>query len=425
MIVFMFSLFVVLLLIGVPISLTLGLTAALPLYFFSDISLNVVAQKMFGSVNSFSIMAVPFFMLAGSIFAKGGVSKRLVDLANSVVGWLPGGLAIVTFFACALFGAISGSSPATVAAMGSILVPAMLEAGYSMQFALATISAAGFLGIVIPPSIPMVMYGVSASANIGDLFMAGFLPGILLTLAMSCYAFLYGRKHLPKGEPFQIKKVLVALKNAVWALIMPVIILGGIYGGIFTATEAAVVACYYGLAIGIFVYKELEWRKLGVIFRDSIVQAGSILLIVATATAFGWVLTRENIPATVANGILNLAGGNKWIFLILVNLLLLAVGTFMETIPAILILTPILLPAANTLGINTIAFGVMMIVNLGIGMATRPAGINLFVAAGLEKRKLSDVVCRHLWYYLLFALLVLAVIVIFPGIVLLLPQMMA
>ena len=419
-----FGVFFLLLLIGVPISMSLALASVIPLWLMTHVNLTSVAQKMFDAANSFSIMAVPFFMLAGMIFAKGGISKRLIKLADSLVGWLPGGLAVVTFVASAFFGAISGSSPATVAAIGSIMVPAMLEAGYPLNYSLATIASAGFLGIVIPPSIPMVMFGVSSNTNIGDLFMGGFVPGILLTISMSVYSILYGRRHLPKGSPFVLKNVFRAIRESIWAIIMPIIILGGIYGGIFTATEAAVVACYYGLFVGMFVYKELKIKDLWNIFDNSIVQACTIIFIVATATAFGFVMTREMIPATVAKAILSVSSGNKWFFLLLVNLLFLLVGTFMETIPAILILTPILLPPAKTLGIDPVAFGVMMIVNLGIGMATPPVGINLFVAAGLEKRRLEDVICHHLWIYLVYALIILAVIVIYPQLVTFLPYLL-
>ena len=424
MIPFMISIFAGLLLIGVPISLTLALVATLPLYFFTDVDVVIIAQRMFNATNSFTMMAVPFFMLAGGIFSKGGVSKRLVNLADSLVGWMPGGLAVVTFVASAFFGAISGSSPATVAAIGAIMVPAMIDAGYSLHFALATVASAGFLGIVIPPSIPMVMYGVSASQNVGDMFISGVIPGILLTVGMSTYAYLYGRKNLPKGTPFKLSNVLAAIKDAIWAIFMPVIILGGIYGGIFTPTEAAVVSCFYGIFVGLFAYRELKISSLPDLLSSSIVQAGTILFIVATATAFGFVMTRENIPAAVANGLVSVSSGNKWVFLILVNLLLLVVGTFMETIPAILILTPILLPAAQALGIDPVHFGTIMVINLGIGMATPPVGINLFVAAGLVKKGLGSVVCRHLWMYLLFALVILMLVVFVPEFATFLPSIM-
>ena len=258
----LFIIFLAAVVLGIPICFSLLISASVSLIAFSDTPMVFIIQKIFTSLDSFSMMAIPFFMIAGGLFDKGGVSKRLVDFANSLVGWLPGGLAIVTFVASAFFGAISGSASATVAAIGSIMLPFLLKEGYSLKFSLATIASAGFLGIIIPPSIPMVIYSIAASTNVGDVFTGGFIPGIMLVVAMSVYALIYGRKHIKVTRKFDIREVWRTFKGAIWALIMPVIILGGIYGGIFTPTEAAGVACVYGLFVGFVVYRELSLKKL-------------------------------------------------------------------------------------------------------------------------------------------------------------------
>ena len=375
--------FVILLIIGAPIAMCLALGAIVPLTFFSDISAIAVIQKFFTSIDSASLMAVPFFIVAGGLLSEGGVSKRLVDFAYSLVGWLPGGLAIVTFVASAFFGAICGSAAATCSAIGAILIPELTRKGYPLPFSLATVASAGFLGIIIPPSIPMIIYGQATGTSVSELFMAGFIPGILLTVSMSIYAFFWGKAHRIPTQKFQLIRVWQSFKSAIWALIMPFIILGGIYGGIFTATEAGAVSCAYGLLAGLFIYKELNLKLIVKIIRSSVVTCAMIMFIIAAANAFALVLTRENIPQLVSGGLLRFSGESVFLFYLLVTILLLFVGTFMETLPAIMILAPILSLALAPLGQSSVAFGIVMIVNLAIGVITPPLGLDLYVAAGV------------------------------------------
>lgn len=422
MIAILFILFFVLLILGVPIALSLAASSIAALYML-DINLVVVAQKIFTAMDSYSLMAIPFFMIAGGLLAEGGVSRRLTNFAKSLVGWLPGGFAVVVFLSSAFFGAISGSSAATVAAIGAIMVPAMLEDGYPLKFSLATVASGGFLGIIVPPSIPMVIYGLAAGAPVGDVFMGGFIPGFMLAGGMAVYSVIWATRHpeLVKRHKFSPHEVWVTFKDAIWALIMPIIILGGIYGGIFSATEAACVAVFYGLLVGILIYKELDIKLIWGILRSSIVTTGMLLFVIAAATVFGLVLTRENVPQTVAAWITGVAT-TKFAFWAMVTILLLIVGTFMDTCPAVMILTPIFAPALSAYGIDPVVFGVVMIINLGIGLCTPPVGLNLYVAAGLKKTGINNVVCKHLFLYLLCALTVLILLMAFPQIIMLLPN---
>lgn len=419
----LFGVFFILVIINVPIALSLALAAAVPLIAFTDLPLLVVVQRFFTATDSFPFMAIPFFMIAGGVLEKGGVSKRLVDLAMSLVGGLPGGLAIVTMVASAFFGAISGSSTATVAAIGSIMVPAMMREGYSLKFSLATVASAGYLGVIIPPSIPMVTFGLATGASVGDLFMGGFIPGIFACAAMSIPAYFYGKKNVPVTRKFSFGKFIEAFIAAIWALFMPIIILGGIYGGIFTPTEAAAVACTYGLIVGFFVYKELTLKSLYEILKGSATSAAMIMFIVATAASFGFVITREMIPMQVATYITSLTS-SPIVFMLLVNALLLIVGTFMETNAAILILAPIFMPIVNQMNIDVVAFGLIMVLNLAIGTLTPPLGVNLFVAAGLQNTKIDNVVNTHLWLYLFVSIVVLLLLTFFPSVITFLPNLM-
>lgn len=419
----LFGVFFGLVMLGVPIAVALILGAAVPLYFYTQLPMVVIVQRVFTAMDSFPFMAIPFFIIAGGLLEKGGVSKRLVAFASSLVGGLHGGLAIVTFLACAFFGAISGSATATVIAIGSIMVPAMLHEGYPLKFALATIASGGYLGVIIPPSIPMVVYGMATGTSVTDVFMAGFIPGLLLTAGMSVYAYYYGKKHMKITKKFSLREVFRTLKEAVWALLMPGIILGGIYGGIFTPTEAAAVACLYGAIVGFFIYKELNMKLLYEILRSSVLSTAMIMFIIGAATAFGLVMTRDLIPMKVADFIIGISS-NPIVFLILVNVLLLLVGTFMETCAAIMILGPILLPICQQMGINMTAFGIVMIVNLAIGMVTPPLGLNLFVAAGLKGGKVDNVINIHLLWYISISIAILFLLTYVPGIALFLPNLL-
>ena len=421
----MFGLLIVLIAIGVPIAISLTGATLVTLLAMTDVNPIVVAQRYFTAVDSFSLMAIPFFMMAGMLMERGGISKRLINLANLLLGNLYGSLAIVLIVTSAFFGALTGSSTATVAAIGGIMIPAMLRSGYEEGFSLSTSASSGFLGCIIPPSIPMITYGVAAGVSIGGMFMAGVIPGILLALGMCCYAFYFGRKNNYKASDKRPtgKEILAAFKEAVWALLMPVIILGGIYGGIFTPTEASCVALFYGLIVGVFVFKELKIRDLPKMIKQAMINSAMVLFIIAGATAFGYLMTRGMIPAKIATAITSITD-NSILFLLIVNVLLLVMGTFMETIAASMITAPIFLPIVTAMNINPIHFGTIMIVNLAIGQITPPLGVNLFVAAGIQGGTLEKVVNRHLIRYILICVLILLLITYIPGLSLVLPSLL-
>ena len=419
----LFLIFFVVAFLGLPIALALVAAATIPLALFTNTSLMVIPQRIFVSMDSFSLMALPFFMIAGGLMVEGGVSRRLVNMANSLVGHLPGGLAVVAFVASAFMGAISGSATATVIAIGSIVVPAMIEAGYDKKFSVTTSATAGFLGTIIPPSIPMVTYSVTTGASTGDVFTGGILPGILLVILMSIWGVIYGKKHVPITHKFSLRAVGKSFLEGIWSLLMPIIILGGIYGGIFTPTEAAAVACLYGLIVGFFLYRELNWKKVYKIMKDSAVSSAMVMFIVAAAGAFGFVMTQANIPTKMSQFIIGLSD-NKIVLLLLINLLLLFMGTFMETNAAILIVSPIFVPICQAFDIDLVHFGVMMVVNLSMGMVTPPLGVNLFVGARLvEGMTVKDIINRHLFIYLGLALIGLLLVTFIPEIVLFLPSL--
>lgn len=387
----LFLTLVVLLIINVPIAVALGLSVVVAFMVEGNIPLLVVIQKMFNGTDSFPLMAIPFFLLAGKLMETGGISARLIRFANTIVGNLPGGLAIVAVIGCTFFAAISGSSAATTAAVGGILIPHMVKKGYGVRFSSALHAAGGTIGVMIPPSVPMVLYGVAASTSINDLFIAGIGPGILVAISLVAYSFWVSKKKgWGGGEKHSPAEIWTAFKDAILAILMPVIILGGIYGGIFTATEAAVVAVVYALIIGLFVYREIKWKDLGEIFTGAGTMTAVIMLIIATANAFGFLMTRENIPQEIAQFMLGITDSTI-ITLLIINVLLLILGTFMETAVTIILMTPILLPIITTLGINPVLFGVIMVVNSAIGMLTPPVGINLLVAGKIAKLSNTEI----------------------------------
>ena len=421
----LFGVLILLIAVGTPIALALSGATLVTLVCTTDVTPIVVTQRFFTAVDSFSLMAIPFFMLAGLLMEKGGISKRLINLANLLLGNMHGGLAIVTIIVSTFFGALTGSSAATVAAIGGILVPAMIKSGYDEGFSLAVSASSGYLGCIIPPSIPMITYGVATGASIGAMFMAGVVPGILLALGMCLYAFGLGRMNgykasNQKASPGEVWK---AFREAAWALLMPVIILGGIYGGIFTPTEASCVALFYGLIISIFVFKELSIRDLPGMIKQAMVNSAMVMFIIAGAAAFGYLMTRGMIPARIASTITGLTS-NSIVFLLIVNVVLLVMGTFMETNAAIMITAPIFLPIVNAMGINVVHFGIIMIVNLAIGQITPPLGVNLFVVAGIHGGKIEKVVNSHLIRLLLISILLLLVITYIPGFSLALPSLL-
>ena len=421
----LFGTLILLIAIGVPIAIALTGATIVTLLTMTDVTPIVVAQRYFTAVDSFSLMAIPFFMMAGLLMEKGGISKRLINLANLLLGNLYGSLAIVLIITSAFFGALTGSSTATVAAIGGILIPAMIREGYDEGFSLSTSAASGFLGCIIPPSIPMITYGVATGASIGAMFMAGVIPGILLALGMCVYAFYFGKKKKYKSNIKRptFKEILIAFKDAIWALFMPVIILGGIYGGIFTPTEASCVALFYGLFVGIVIFKELKIKDLPAMIKQSVINSSMVLFIIAGAAAFGYLMTRGMIPTSIANAIINITD-SPIIFLLIVNVILLIMGTFMETNSAIMITAPIFLPIVTAMNIDVVHFGTIMIVNLAIGQVTPPLGVNLFVAAGIQGGSIEKVVNKHLISYIIISVLILLLITYIPNISLLIPNLL-
>jgi C4-dicarboxylate transporter DctM subunit len=383
---------IVFLILNVPVGIAIGLSSLVAIFAGGKLSLGYIAQALVTGTDSFPIMAIPLFILAGELMSAGGVSKRILNVANVFFGRITGGLAIVTVVVCMFFAAVSGSGPATVAAVGSMVVPTMLEKGYSKSFTLALIACAGSIGVIIPPSIPMVIYGVSTGTSISSLFMAGFMPGILIGAALILWCYYYSKMKGWKGDEknFSWKEASKAVWDAKWALINPFIILGGIYGGIFTPTEAAAVAAVYAFVCGVFIYKEINLNKLISRIGNACSTTGTTMIILGCATAFTKILTIEKIPAMITNMIIN-ATDSTVIILMLINILLLIVGCFMDTTPAIMVLSPILLPVATSIGINPIHFGIIMVVNLAIGFITPPLGINLFVAARIGSEPLETV----------------------------------
>jgi len=380
----LFVVFVVLLAINVPIAVSLGLAGVVALV-FGDMATPplVIAQRMFTSIDSFPFMAIPFFMIAGGFMETGGMSRRLVEFAKALVGTLKGGLGVITVVACAFFAALSGSNPATVAAIGSLMIPAMVAAGYPLPFAAAVAAAGGTLGVIIPPSIPMVTYGVVTNTSIGDLFMAGFIPGILVASALIGVVLWKARKlNLPRGENTSIWRLLKTGKEAVLALFMPIIILGGIYGGVFTPTESAAVATIYAFIVGVFIFREIKFKDIYNVILRSAVSTAVVLFVIATSSSFSWLLTSMQVPEKVAEIMLSISK-NPTVIILILNVILLFLGTFLETQAIILLVTPIIFPLALQLGIDPLVLGIIIVVNTSIGMITPPMAVNLFVACSL------------------------------------------
>ncbi len=411
----LFILLMALFLINVPIAVALGLASTLVFFLDGNVSLIVIIQRMFNSVDSFPLMAIPFFILAGKLMESGGISRRLIHLANVIFGRVKGGLGIVSIVACAFFAAISGSAAATTAAVGALMIPAMVNKGYDKSFATAIQAAGGTIGIMIPPSVPLVLYGVAAGVSVSELFIAGIVPGLFVMVSLILLVYLISLKEgYGGGEKFGFKDFVKAFLDAFLALMMPVIILGGIYGGIFTPTEAAVVAVVYGLFVGIFIYREIKLADLAKIFSSSVVVTAVIMFIIAGASVFGYYLTRQRIPAELTELMLSVT--DNWIIaLLIINLLLLICGVFLETSAAIIILTPILVPIASALGIDLVHFGIIMIVNLGIGFITPPVGVNLFVAANIAGTKFESLL-KAIVPFVLIMIVDVLIISFIPGI---------
>ncbi|MCG8423479.1 MAG: TRAP transporter large permease subunit [Proteobacteria bacterium] len=387
----LFGYFLLFLVIGVPIAIALGLSALATTIGSGSLPIPYIASIAFTSIDSFPIMAIPFFIAAGVFMGAGGLSKRLLKLADEMLGSLYGGMALATVATCMFFAAISGSGPATVAAIGALTIPAMIERGYNAFFAGSIVAAAGAIGVMIPPSNPFIIYGISAQVSIGKLFIGGIVPGLLTGLSLMLFCYFYSKKHRWKGESRtrNAKRFAVAIWDAKWALMVPVIILGGIYGGIMTPTEAAAVAAFYGLFIGFFVYKEINIKNIVSCFMNACSTSAIVIILMAMATIFGTIMTIGQVPAKITDFILGVTE-NKIMILLLINALLLFIGTFMEALAAIVILTPILLPIVVEIGVDPLHFGIVMVVNLAIGFITPPVGVNLFVASGITKVKIEQ-----------------------------------
>ena len=405
----LFGILFILLFLGVPIAICLGIAAALTMALTGNMQyLAAVPTRMFTQLDNTTLMAVPFFILAGNIMAEGGISDRLIGFFELLLKRLPGRLACISVVASGFFGAISGSNPATVAAIGGITAPRMIQKGYPPEKAAAIAASSGTLGVVIPPSIPMVTYAVTASVSIISMFEAGWVPGIMLILGLCIANAIMCKKYdSVDTTKYPAKTYLIRFKDAFLALLMPVIILGGIYGGIFTPTESAAVACIYALIVSCFVFRELNLKQLYKIFKDSCISSAVVLFVVGMSAPFAWFMTSENIPTMISTAVMS-TFHNKFVILLAMNLLLLFLGCFLETQSIILLVTPILLPMATALGVSPVALGLIIIVNTSIGMITPPMAVNLFVATGICKTTVGAVSKKIIPYLLLeFGILLL------------------
>lgn len=416
--------FTILLLLNVPIAACLGISSLISLL-GTGMSFNMVAINYFTACNKFVLLAIPFFILAGNVMEKAQISTKLIDFAQSLIGHVKGGLAIVCVVVSCFFAAISGSGPATVAALGMIIIPAMIKCGYQPASASALMATSGAIGSIIPPSITFVLYGSITGISIGKMFMAGIIPGILVGLFLVIAMMMLSRnldlKKLPKSST---KQRLTTLKETFWGLMMPFIILGGIYGGIFTPTESAAVAAVYGLFVGMFIYRTVRFKELYRIFVDSSRTTAQVMFITANASLFAWVITVQGIAAAVTDGLIAIASGNAYIYLLIVNIILLIAGCLLDGTSCFYILTPILYPAAMQLGIDPIAFGVVMVVNIAIGQVTPPVGLNLYVACGLGKVSVKEISYAVI-PFAAAAFLACLLVTYFPQISLLLPGLLS
>ena len=416
-----FFLLAILMLTGMPVSISLGLTVLTFLFAFTQVPLESVALKLFTGIEKFEIMAIPFFILAGNFLTHGGVARRMIDFATSMVGHLRGGLGLSSVFACALFAAVSGSSPATVVAIGSIMLPAMVRAGYPMKFGVGVVASAGGLGILIPPSIVMVMYAVSTNSSIGALFMAGVIPGLVLAFVLGFTTWFVARRgNYPREKPRSWAQRWDAFRKSIWGLLLIVVVMGGIYSGLFTPTEAAAMSAVYAFFVAVFVYKDLKMRDVPRVLLNSANMSAMLLYIITNAVLFSFILTNEQIPQAIAQWLLE-SGLGMIGFLLAVNLLLLVMGNFMEPSSIILITAPILFPIAMKLGIDPVHFGVMITVNMEIGMITPPVGLNLYVASGISKLGLTETT-KATVPWLITMLVFLALITYWPPMTLWLPK---
>ncbi len=417
-----FVLLLLLMLTGMPISIALGLTVLGFLFTMTTVPIDAVALKLFSGIEKFEIMAIPFFILAGNFLTHGGVARRMINFATAMVGHWHGGLALAGVLACALFAAVSGSSPATVVAIGSIILPAMVAQGYPKAFGAGVITTSGALGILIPPSIVMVMYSVTTNTSVGQLFMAGVVPGLMLAFLLGLTTWYLARKHgYPRMKKATWGERWVSFRKSVWGLMLIVVVMGGIYSGKFTPTEAAAMSAVYAFFIAVFVYKDLKLSQIPKVLLDSASLSAMLLYIITNAMLFSFLMTSEQIPQAMAAWITD-QGLGVVAFLLLVNLVLLMAGNFMEPSSIVLILAPILFPVAMKLGIDPVHFGIMMVVNMEVGMCHPPVGLNLYVASGITKMGISELTVAVL-PWLLTMLAFLLVVTFVPQISLWLPNL--
>ncbi|WP_295582488.1 TRAP transporter large permease [uncultured Lamprocystis sp.] len=416
-----FGLLLGMMLTGMPVSIALGLTVLTYLFTMTSVPIESVGLKLFTGIEKFEIMAIPFFILAGNFLTHGGVARRMINFASSMVGHYHGGLGLSAVFACALFAAVSGSSPATVAAIGSILIPAMVKQGFPLRFGVGTIASAGGLGILIPPSIVMVMYAVSTNSSVGALFIAGIVPGFVLALMLGVTTWWIARRNnYPRLKRADWKTRWGAFRKSVWGLLLIVLVMGGIYSGAFTPTEAAAVSAVYAFVIAVFVYKDMPLKRVPRVLLDSANMSAMLLYIITNAVLFSYLLTYENIPQELAQWLVDTGLGPIG-FLLAVNVLLLLAGNIMEPTSIILITAPVLFPVAMALGIDPIHFGVMVVVNMEIGMITPPVGLNLYVASGISRMGMTETtIACFPWLFTMLIFLML--ITYWPSLSLWLPR---
>jgi C4-dicarboxylate transporter, DctM subunit len=416
-----FSLLAVLMLTGMPISISLGLTVLTFLFTMTQVPLESVALKLFTGIEKFEIMAIPFFILAGNFLTHGGVAKRMINFATSMVGHLHGGLGLAGVLACALFAAVSGSSPACVVAIGSILLPAMVKAGYPSKFGAGIITTSGALGILIPPSICMVMYSVATNTSVGALFMAGVVPGLVLAAILFGVTWYRARKfNYPRQPRASWGERWRAFRASVWGLLLIVVVMGGIYTGIFTPTEAAAMSAAYAFICAVFIYRDMSLKDVPKVLLNSANMSAMLLYIITNAVLFSFIMTNENIPQALAEWMLG-HGLGPITFLLAVNVILLVAGNFMEPSSIVLIFAPILFPVAVKLGIDPVHFGILMTVNMEVGMCHPPVGLNLYVASGITKMGITELTVA-VWPWLLAMLGFLVVVTYWPGLSLWFPR---
>ena len=400
--------------LGMPVGYAIGLSTIVTYFLFTDITLALVSQNCFTGLNSFVLLAIPFFILAGVIMGEGGIAKRIVDLADAIIGFVTGGLGMVAIMTATFFGAITGSGNATTSAVGSLLIPSMTEKNYAKPFSSTLVASAGAIGIIIPPSIPFVLYGVTTSTSVGDLFIAGIIPGLCMAVVLMIACYIVSKRYGYGGSDTRpnAKNILIAAKNGIWSLLAPVIILGGIYSGVFTPTESAVVAVVYSIIVGAFVYRELTWKKLLKALYTAAIINGITSFIIAFSASMAKYINLERIPNQICDAILQ-ATHNKFAVLLLLNLVLLIVGMLIDIIPAIIILAPIFLPLVTSFGVNPVQFGVIMALNLGIGFVTPPYGSTLFVASAISKVPVEQMF-KYAFFFSAVLCIVLALVTYVP-----------